>query len=65
MLQIGDIRIYRINDSDLKVDPGGAFGLVPRVLWSLPSWVWPSKRGFAQPPLRGWATFAAVLSSEG
>lgn len=34
MLQIGDIRIHRINDSDLKVDPGGAFGLVPRVLWS-------------------------------
>jgi glyoxylase-like metal-dependent hydrolase (beta-lactamase superfamily II) len=34
MLQIGDIRIHVINDGDTWVDPGGAFGLVPRVLWS-------------------------------
>ncbi|MBZ0281472.1 MAG: MBL fold metallo-hydrolase [Anaerolineae bacterium] len=34
MFQIGDIRIHLINDSFIKVDPGGAFGLVPRVLWS-------------------------------
>ncbi len=34
MLQIGDIRIHMINESLIKVDPGGAFGLVPRVLWS-------------------------------
>lgn len=33
MLQIGDIRIYLINDGYHSVDPGGAFGLVPRVLW--------------------------------
>lgn len=34
MLQIGDIRIYVINDGYHHVDPGGAFGLVPRSLWS-------------------------------
>ncbi len=34
MLQVGDIRIHFINDGDTKVDPGGAFGLVPRSLWS-------------------------------
>lgn len=34
MLQIGDIRIHMINESHIMVDPGGAFGLVPRVLWS-------------------------------
>jgi glyoxylase-like metal-dependent hydrolase (beta-lactamase superfamily II) len=34
MLQIGDLRIHRINESDYWVDPGGAFGLVPRALWS-------------------------------
>ncbi len=34
MLQIGDIRIYMINESHIMVDPGGAFGLVPRVLWA-------------------------------
>jgi glyoxylase-like metal-dependent hydrolase (beta-lactamase superfamily II) len=34
MLHIGDIRIHMINDHFLKTDPGGAFGLVPRVLWS-------------------------------
>lgn len=33
MLQVGDIRIHCINDADVKVDPGGAFGLVPRALW--------------------------------
>lgn len=32
-MQIGDIRIHLINDGDHKVDPGGAFGLVPRALW--------------------------------
>ncbi len=34
MLQIGDIRVHLINDHYIKVDPGGAFGLVPRALWS-------------------------------
>lgn len=34
MLQIGDIRIHLINDCRIRVDPGGAFGLVPRALWS-------------------------------
>lgn len=33
MLQIGDIHIHLINDGYHSVDPGGAFGLVPRVLW--------------------------------
>ena len=34
MLQIGDITIHLINDATTLVDPGGAFGLVPRLLWS-------------------------------
>lgn len=34
MLQIGDIHIHLINDGIHWVDPGGPFGLVPRVLWS-------------------------------
>jgi glyoxylase-like metal-dependent hydrolase (beta-lactamase superfamily II) len=34
MLQIGDITIHLINDNMTLVDPGGAFGLVPRALWS-------------------------------
>lgn len=34
MIQIGDIQIHLINDSDSLVDPGGMFGLVPRALWS-------------------------------
>jgi glyoxylase-like metal-dependent hydrolase (beta-lactamase superfamily II) len=34
MLKIGDIELYLIDDMTNKVDPGGAFGLVPRVLWS-------------------------------
>ncbi|MDX1991338.1 MAG: MBL fold metallo-hydrolase [bacterium] len=34
MIQLGDLRIHLINDSDTLVDPGGAFGLVPRALWS-------------------------------
>lgn len=34
MLHIGDIRVHLINDHYIKVDPGGAFGLVPRALWS-------------------------------
>ena len=34
MLKIGDLTIHLINDSDYWVDPGGAFGLVPRALWS-------------------------------
>ncbi len=33
MLQIGDIRLYLINDGSGLADPGGVFGLVPRVLW--------------------------------
>ncbi|MEZ4670531.1 MAG: MBL fold metallo-hydrolase [Anaerolineae bacterium] len=34
MFQIGDISIHIINDSTIKADAGGAFGLVPRTLWS-------------------------------
>lgn len=34
MIQIGDIQVHLINDCTVMVDPGGAFGLVPRVLWS-------------------------------
>mgnify|MGYP005836449905 CR=1 FL=1 len=34
MIRIGDIQLHLINDCDIMVDPGGAFGLVPRVLWS-------------------------------
>jgi glyoxylase-like metal-dependent hydrolase (beta-lactamase superfamily II) len=34
MLQIGDIRVHLMNEHMIKVDPGGAFGLVPRALWS-------------------------------
>ncbi len=34
MLQVGDICIHFINDANTMVDPGGAFGLVPRALWS-------------------------------
>lgn len=33
MFQIGDIRLHIINDAISYVDPGGAFGLVPRALW--------------------------------
>lgn len=34
MLTIGDIRIHLFNDCTTMVDGGGAFGLVPRKLWS-------------------------------
>ncbi len=34
MFRIGDIEIYLFNDATTWVDPGGMFGLVPRVLWS-------------------------------
>lgn len=34
MLSVGDIQLHLINDADTRVDPGGAFGLVPRSLWS-------------------------------
>ena len=34
MFQIGDIEIYLFNDATAYMDPGGLFGLVPRVLWS-------------------------------
>jgi glyoxylase-like metal-dependent hydrolase (beta-lactamase superfamily II) len=34
MLQLGDMRVHLLNEHLIKVDPGGAFGLVPRVLWS-------------------------------
>lgn len=33
-MQIGAIEIHLINDCTVWVDPGGAFGLVPRKLWS-------------------------------
>ena len=34
MISVGDIDIYLFNDATGWVDPGGIFGLVPRVLWS-------------------------------
>lgn len=34
MFRIGDIEVYLFNDAATWVDPGGMFGLVPRVLWS-------------------------------
>ena len=34
MINIGDIHIHLIDDSDYRADPGGPFGLVPRALWS-------------------------------
>jgi glyoxylase-like metal-dependent hydrolase (beta-lactamase superfamily II) len=34
MIPLGDLQLHLINDADTRVDPGGAFGLVPRVLWS-------------------------------
>lgn len=34
MLTIGDIKLHLIDDMTNKTDPGGAFGLVPRALWS-------------------------------
>ena len=34
MLQVGEIQVHLIRESDYLVDPGGAFGLVPRALWS-------------------------------
>ncbi len=34
MIQLGDLQLHLINDCDIKVDAGGAFGLVPRALWS-------------------------------
>lgn len=34
MIKIGDFEIYLFDDALTWVDPGGPFGLVPRVLWS-------------------------------
>lgn len=34
MLEFGDVRIHLINDGVTLADPGGPFGLVPRVLYS-------------------------------
>ncbi len=34
MFQIGEIEVYLFNDAISWNDPGGLFGLVPRVLWS-------------------------------
>ncbi len=34
MIQLGDLQIHLINDCNIMVDAGGAFGLVPRALWS-------------------------------
>jgi glyoxylase-like metal-dependent hydrolase (beta-lactamase superfamily II) len=34
MIELGEFRIHLINDGTTRVDPGGAFGLVPRALWS-------------------------------
>lgn len=33
MLQIGDITVHLISDGDIRMDGGGAFGLVPKLLW--------------------------------
>ena len=33
MVQIGELRIFRLQESNYWVDPGGPFGLVPRALW--------------------------------
>ncbi|MYA92580.1 MAG: MBL fold metallo-hydrolase [Chloroflexi bacterium] len=34
MWRIGEYELYLFNDASAWVDPGGMFGLVPRVLWS-------------------------------
>ncbi|MCY3916388.1 MAG: MBL fold metallo-hydrolase [Chloroflexi bacterium] len=34
MFQIGEIEVYLFNDATTYMDPGGLFGLAPRVLWS-------------------------------
>lgn len=34
MIQLGDIRAHLICESSYHIDPGGAYGLVPRALWS-------------------------------
>ena len=34
MIQLGDLQLHLINDCNIMVDAGGAFGLVPRALWS-------------------------------
>jgi glyoxylase-like metal-dependent hydrolase (beta-lactamase superfamily II) len=34
MLTLGEFRLHLINDGTIYMDPGGPFGLVPRVLWS-------------------------------
>jgi len=34
MFRIGDLEVHLINDGLVRVDAGGVFGLVPRVLWS-------------------------------
>jgi glyoxylase-like metal-dependent hydrolase (beta-lactamase superfamily II) len=34
VFRVGDIELYLISDGIVRVDSGGAFGLVPRVLWS-------------------------------
>ncbi|MBL8165447.1 MAG: MBL fold metallo-hydrolase [Anaerolineae bacterium] len=34
MIQLGEMQVHLINDHHIMVDPGGAFGLVPRALWS-------------------------------
>ncbi|MBK8026609.1 MAG: MBL fold metallo-hydrolase [Chloroflexi bacterium] len=33
MITLGDMRLHLINDCDILVEGGGAFGLVPRALW--------------------------------
>ncbi len=34
MFRLGDLEVHLVNDGLVRVDGGGAFGLVPRVLWS-------------------------------
>ncbi len=34
MFRVGQLEIHLINDANVRVDSGGAFGLVPRMLWS-------------------------------
>src|SRR5690606_6944972 len=43
MIRLGAFELHLINDCDIMVDAGGAFGLVPRALWS-PQFVPPDEQ---------------------
>lgn len=34
MLHVGDFTIHMLHESEIRADPGGPFGLVPRALWA-------------------------------